>query len=196
MKKSVLIAIMGLAAGVLSSYAQGTMSFNSYFAGPTSTGYKIFNVDGITPLTGSAFTASLVWSLSPITEATGSGSLNPAFNSTTTAPSTGLVTSPFSTIHPGYFENASQNFTLSPYTAGTTVYFEVLAYNGGNYANSTIRAHSAAFSYTLATGLATPGMPVISSFSVAPVGVPEPATLALAGLGGLASLVMLRRKKA
>ncbi|HEX4349393.1 MAG TPA: PEP-CTERM sorting domain-containing protein, partial [Verrucomicrobiae bacterium] len=65
---------------------------------------------------------------------------------------------------------------------------------GQTYGSSLIRGHSAEFSSTLATGLTTPPYGLFSSFTVA--AVPEPATLALAGLGGLASLVMLRRKKA
>jgi hypothetical protein len=36
----------------------------------------------------------------------------------------------------------------------------------------------------------------MTAFSVSPVAVPEPSTLALAGLGGFGMLMALRRKKA
>ncbi len=94
----------------------------------------------------------------------------------------------------GYFQG-TVNFILNPY-AGQTVYFEVIAYQTGvGYDLSAIRGHSASFSTTLATGINSPGFVSFAPFTVAAV-VPEPTTLALAGLGGLASLVMLRRKKA
>jgi len=195
MKKSVIIAALGLTVGAMSSFGQGSLSFNSYLAGAGSTGVKIFNVDGITAL-GSGWTADLAWSLTPISEsAGGSLPLNASLTvAASAAPSVGAVATPFDTgAKAGYFEGAS-NFALSPYTSGTTVYFEVLAYNGSSYANSGIRGHSASFSSTLTLSPSLPpNMPLFSSFSV--VAVPEPATLALAGLGGLASLVALRRKQ-
>jgi len=194
MKKSVVIAALGLAVGAVSSYGQGFLSFNSYTAGPSSTGVKIFNTDGTTPL-AAGWTADLAWSTTPISDAAGSGALNASLAiAAAAAPSVQPVATPFDTAHPGYFQGSS-NFALNPYTAGTTVYFEVLAYETGDtYANSPIRGHSASFSTTLTTGLATPVLPLFGSFNVVSV-VPEPTTLALAGLGGLASLIALRRKQ-
>jgi len=197
MKKSVIIAALGLAAGALSSFGQGSMAFNSYLAGASSTGVKVFNTDGVTGLSA-GWTADLAWSLTPISE--GAGGALPLNASLTVAaaasPSFQAVGTPFVNTPngPGYFEGAN-NFILSPYTAGTTVYFEILAYNGSSYANSGVRGHSASYSTTLSTGTGLPpNMPLFSSFDV--VVVPEPTTLALAGLGGLASLVALRRKQA
>ena len=94
----------------------------------------------------------------------------------------------------GYFESGV-NFVLNPYTPGTTVYFEVIAYQTGlTYGTSQNRGHSASFSTALGTG----GTYVDVDNFLAPFtvnAVPEPATLALAGLGGLASLVAFRRKQ-
>jgi hypothetical protein len=85
---------------------------------------------------------------------------------------------------------------MTPYTAGTLVYFEVIAYQTGQtYASSTIRGHSASFSEVLATGAIQPGtMDAMAPFSVF-TAVPEPTTMALGGLG-LASLLLFRRKQA
>jgi len=197
MKKSVIIAALGLAAGALSSFGQGSMAFNSYLAGASSTGVKVYNTDGVTGLS-TGWTADLAWSTSPISDASGNGSLNPLLTiAAVAAPSQTVVSTSFVNTPngPGYFEGGS-NFVLQPYTAGTTVYFEILAYETGDtYANSPIRGHSASFSTTLSTGTGLPpNMPLFGSFAVAPV--PEPTTLALAGLGGLASLIALRRKQA
>jgi hypothetical protein len=196
MKKTVIIAALGLTAA-LSSFGQGSMAFNSYTAGPNSTGVKIYNVGGLIALS-TGWTADLVWSMSPISDTSGNGNLLAGWNSTSVSPSFKDVSTSFqSGSLAGYFQSVN-NFALSTYTAGTPVYFEILAYqtSAGSYANSLIRGHSSPFTVAgLTTGAtAVPNMPLFQSFSVA--AVPEPATLALAGLGGLASLVMLRRKKA
>ena len=193
MKKSLVVALLGLAAGSLTAFGQGAIVFNSYNADGVSSGLTktTFLVGGAN--VGAGYSADIVYSFAPINDSASNGSLNPGWlTSGSGSPSSFSLVSPFSG---GYFL-PSKNFTLNPYTAGTTVYFEVLAYqtSAGNYAASAIRGHSASFSTTLATGLANPVNAVWSSFTVA--AVPEPTTLALAGLGGLASLVMLRRKNA
>jgi hypothetical protein len=105
------------------------------------------------------------------------------------------VATPFLTDGPelGYFVSA-YNFVLNSYTPGTPVYFEVIAYQtaAGSYANSLWRGHSAPFSETLATGTTVPSDVSFTPFTV--FVEPEPTTLALLGLGGLTSLVALRRK--
>ncbi|HXI72582.1 MAG TPA: PEP-CTERM sorting domain-containing protein [Verrucomicrobiae bacterium] len=194
MKKSVVIAALGLAIGAVSSFAQGSIQFNSYFANGSAGILTHFGGPLGNGLVGAGYTADLLWSLSPITDTAGNGSLNAGWNFSST--SVQSVATPFGTTPStlGYFQSP-QNFFLNPYTAGTTVYFEVIAYQtGSTYANSQNRGHSDSFSAVLTTGLSTPGFVAFNPFTVTPV--PEPATLALAGLGGLASLVMLRRKKA
>jgi hypothetical protein len=185
MKKSVIITALGFAAGVMTSFGQGSMTFNSYTAGPSSTGVKIYDFNGTTstPL-AAGFTADLVWSLTPINESEGNGALAAGWVlSGSGAPSVQSMATPFDTAHPGYFQGAN-NFILNPYTPGTTVYFEVIAYQTfyGSYANAGLRGHSASFSTTLTTGTSLPpNMPLFQSFSIDII--PEPTTLALAGLG-------------
>ena len=100
MKKSVIIAALGLAVGAMSSFGQGSMAFNSYTAGSGSTGVKIFNTDGVTGL-AAGWTADLAWSLTPISE--GAGGLLPLNASLTvasaTAPSLQGVATGFDTVH-------------------------------------------------------------------------------------------------
>jgi hypothetical protein len=198
MKKSVIIAALGLAAGAVSSFGQGTIIFNSYLANASVGIQTLFNSSlGGGPV-GAGFTADLLYSLTPITDASsGHGALTPGWiTSGSGAPSdfnvaVGFGTSP-KTL--GYFQG-TENFVLNPYTAGSTVYFEVIAYQtaAGSYANATQRGHSASFSATLATGINSPNEVAFAPFTVDPV--PEPTTLALAGLGGLASLMALRRRQ-
>jgi len=93
------------------------------------------------------------------------------------------------------FANA---FFVVPGTAaagGTAITVMVVAYDGGSYLGSADRGHSTAFGMTVSPN--TSGSPnavgtFMSSFSVLPV--PEPTTLALGGLGGLALLLMRRRQ--
>jgi len=194
MKKTVILAALGLSIGALSSFGQGAIVFNSYNADGVGSGLtKITFLNG-GALVGAGYSADVYYSLSPISQPSGNDSLSAGWlASGSGSPSVNSLITP---MVGGYF-TASVNFQLNPYTAGTPVYFEVAVYQtaAGSYANSTAdRGHSASFSATLATGLVQPSAALFNSFTVAPV--PEPTTLALAGLGGLASLVALRRKKA
>jgi hypothetical protein len=200
MKKSVIIAALGMTVGAVSSFGQGAMTFNSYLANATAGVIVDFSAGlGGGPV-ATGYTADLLYSLSPITEAAGNGAISGGWTlASAVSPSVQSVTTPFGTTSTdsGYFQGPN-NFVLTPYTAGTTVYFEVIAYQTANgYAASLDRGHSASFSTTLATGSNLPtdiGAAGMTPFLVSPV--PEPTTLALAGLGGLASLVAFRRKQA
>jgi hypothetical protein len=201
MKKSVVIAALGLAVTAVSSFGQGQMTFNSYLAGVSSSGIQTLFSAGLggAPV-GAGFSADLLYSLTPFSDTAGSGALLGGLTASGAgSPSFFNVVTPFGTSGNtlGYFQGAN-NFELNPYTANSTVYFEVIAYQTAlGYANSTERGHSAEFSATLATGVNSPTTIAFTPFTVNAVGpIPEPTTLALAGLGGLASLVMMRRKKA
>jgi len=207
MKKSVILAVMGLSVGAISSFGQGSIVFNSYNADGVGSGFTTTtfgaNTSGYTGLVGSGtsagvFDADVLYSLTPITDAAGNGALTAGWlTSGSGSPSVNSLVTAFGTGgNAGYFV-PTHDFTLNPYTAGSTVYFEIIAFNGSSYANATIRGHSASFSDSLATGIVTPVNATWSSFTVAAVApTPEPTTLALAGLGGLASLLALRRKQA
>jgi len=204
MKKSVAIAVLGLAVGAVSSFGQGSIVFNSYAAassGATVTTFGPGNGAATGTKVGSGtsaglYVADILYSLSPITDVAGNGALTAGWlTSGSGAPSVNNLITQYGTgVNAGYFVPAN-NFVLTPYTAGTTVYFEVITYlaSAGSYGASVAdRGHSASFNDTLATGLVLPVNASWSSFTVTPV--PEPTTLALGALGGL-SLLLFRRKQ-
>jgi len=99
------------------------------------------------------------------------------------------------------YDNSSTEYMLPGY-AGDTIYLQILAWTGSdtNYFDAVrtgdgLGGESQVFTETLGTG-PTSFPTDISNFGLINVGlpVPEPATMALVGLGGLALLV-LRRKK-
>jgi hypothetical protein len=192
MKKSVILAILGLSAAAVSSYGQGSIQFNTYNANNSAGVLASYSGN---PL-DNTYTGVLLYSLSPISEAAGTGALNPGWTVGSTAQFDTASTGP------GFVQGP--NLVLSPYTPGTVVYFELAAYLGSSYAAGSVKGHSASFSQTLATGITgawiADGNPIngggsglVQSYTLA--GVPEPTTMALGGLG-LASLLLFRRKQA
>lgn len=189
MKKSLLLSVLGLAAATATSYGQGSIQFNTYTSHGGSGLVTTFNANAAPAYTGAVtpdFTAQLLYSLAPVVEAAGSDPISGAW---TVA---GGVSGSF--MAGGYF--TGPNFVQNPYTPGSQVYFQIVAYrtSDGDYNSALYRGKSAAFSQTLATGLELPGtMDNLQPFQVY-LAIPEPSTLALAGLG-LASLLVARRRK-
>jgi len=203
MKKSLVLSILGLAAAAATSYGQGSIAFNTYNAKGGSgiiTTYAagLGHGNGTTGI-GNTFTGLLLWSSVAINDTATTGPI--AFGTLLTAGwNVGLsytFATPAGNIGAGYIASPSNLNIAAP--VGTALFFEVVAFDGASYATGTFAGHSASFTGTLATGTTLPGADQLNNmapFQVQAVLVPEPATLALAGLGGLASLVMLRRKKA
>jgi hypothetical protein len=207
MKKSVLLGILGLAAGMATSYGQGYITLDNYSSGANTTAITYgANVpaNGVSGALGSgplntAWTVGLyfVGGTSGLSEAAGTG-----IPSATLALGTG--TGSTAQVGVNTFGNLGFYASVPAFNTGsilnTTATLEIVVYDtaDGSYADAHYRGHSAAFS--MGTVSASSGSPSYvgdfssSAFSVAPV--PEPTTLALAGLGGLASLVALRRKQA
>ena len=192
MKKSIFIAAIGVAASVASSYGQGYIAFNSYSANSSAGALTSFSFGQSGPVTG-AFTAELFFALGTVSDP-----VDQASSLSVKTPPTGLTGIPSSIVSydangDGYFQ-ALAPAIIPGYTTGA-VTFEIVAVGpgwygrSGSFTESTI-ANSTSAPLTL-FGDNGPGMP---SFVVAPV--PEPTMLALAGLGGLASLVAFRRKQA
>jgi hypothetical protein len=193
MKKTIIASVLGLAAcaAVNTSYGQGSLILGNYSYGAQNYSAPV-TLGG--SLIGNNFTSALLYSSTGLA---GSFSLVPGSQE------------PFwsNSDVPGYQGLFGQfGVTLPSYTTGPA-YFEVVAYNGTAYndPSSSIQGISGVVTYaTLATSanlhaagdmfldntdITTP----LTPFTVSPV--PEPTTLALAGLGGLASLVAFRRKQ-
>jgi hypothetical protein len=198
MKKSVLLGIMGLAAGAATTYGQGFIALDNYDSAvnPLITyGAGSGGTVGA-GVTGGAWTVGLYFASSAVTGDASSGnglvSGNLGLGS-----GLGSTTPFFSGAQSGMFASGPA-FQATAAAAGGTVTIEVIAYDGSSYANSLNRGHSAAFTMPGNVGTVFPAFTgdYMSAFSVTPVGpVPEPTTLALAGLGALASFVAYRRKQ-
>ncbi len=199
MKKSVILAILGLAAGIVSTYGAGVILLDTYeSSGPLIT-------LGHTPIDGSlGFTVGLYYAPGDVT---GLITSDPAGFADPSTLGGGLVpgTGPGSTASfipaiygfPGTFF-ATTTFLCQPTGAPGAIYtFEVVAYNGADYLNSTIRGHSAPF--TLATSDPGSYLPVavgtaMQGFDIGVI--PEPTALALAGPGAAMLLAFGRRQQA
>jgi hypothetical protein len=207
MKKSVLLGIIGLAAGVATSYGQGYIQLSNYQSTSTLLTYGAgVPANGVSGALGSgplstAWTVGLYFApgqsitdpagtgipIAPLALGTGSGSTTP-------------IGSPNAGGNPGYY--ASIPFFNTGLAAGATVTLELVAYPtiDGSYAGAGFRGHSAPFTETTVPVTSTTppltGVDMPGTLAVLPVAsVPEPTTLALAGLGGLASLIAMRRKQ-
>jgi len=196
MKKSVLLAILGVSAGVVSSYGQGFISLDNYSSatsplityGPTGGGTLGSGI------TGAQWTVGLFFAdgQSFTSSADANGTANPNSLDSRLI----LGTGPGSTaplVAPGIFTTAS-SFQATIAASGGPVTLMIVAYNGANYDASLIRGHSGAFTMTAAPGTSFP--PFVGDFmnTFQVNAVPEPSTFALLGLGTGALLFFRRRK--
>jgi PEP-CTERM motif len=191
MKKQLFFAVLGMATAVVSSSGQGYIAFNSYVA--NSTAGAIATLNGI-PLDNS-FHADLYYALGTVADPVNpyifegwSSPVSPAF---TDLGVTGV------TFSDGYFEGPT--VIIPDYVSGP-ISFEVVAFDGTSYNSfdTFYRGRSGAFTESMIANSPSSqltffgdngrGMPNIIIIT------PEPASLALMGLGGLASLLAFRRK--
>jgi hypothetical protein len=192
MKKTIIIAVLGAAGFAASSYGQGAISFDTY-AGVSGAFPVYFNGANAGQTIGSGFTAQLYYALGTVTDPVNNSDAASIMSSVGGA-FTSIATSP---VLPNGSVQDGNGVIISAYSSGP-ISFEILFtgtvggvdYSGrtGAFTESSILT-SGPLSYFGDNG---PGVP--ASFVAAPV--PEPTTLALAGLGGLASLVAFRRKQA
>ncbi len=206
MKKTLLLGVIGLAASMASSsYGQGFVVLDNYNAPGSLVTYGA-NVpaDGVsgalgTPGTGllSGWTVGLYYVVgnpaindpasigipaSPLALATGLGSTVDVYDSSGAA---------------GVFF-ANDPFAVPGGAAGGTVTLELVAYStaAGSYAAAAYRGHSDPFTITMQSATTLPPTALVGygfqTFGIAPV--PEPTTLALAGLGAAALMIFRKRK--
>lgn len=192
MKRTILASILGAAVTVgmaTSTYGQGSFLWKNYSFG--SSGQVSAPVTYNGQLVGSDFTAALMGSTDGTNFTFIAGSPVAFFGTTGGSAASGA----------GLFTGGQ--LTLPGYVTGNA-YFILEAYQGSDYASASIRGES---SVIVMNQLSTSGNGVpagtflsdnpaaitpLQAFTVSVV-VPEPTTLALAGLG-LASLLMFRRR--
>lgn len=185
MKKLIATTLVCTAFG-LAAYAQGTVNFQNVGGGANA---PVLLSDGVTKA-GAGYTAALL--------------AGPTASSMTQIATTALLST-----SPGYFLGGVQ--TITGIAAGGSAEFLIEIWNSGTY-SSFAQAQSAntpnAFAWsnggaalTTTTGnpTTTPaGLPSsLTALGTTPIvlnsGVPEPSTLALAGLGAVALLMFRRR---
>jgi hypothetical protein len=197
MKKTLLLGMVGLAS-VLSTYGQSTILLDNYqTSGPYIT-------DQASAPLGAGWTMGLYYALGDVTgsvAADPSGFADPGSLGGGLALGTGAgSTAAFSTSTFGLDGTAlGGSFFAVPGTSGNggeLITVMITAYNGGDYLSSLIRGHSQAFTMTTSSSTSPAanaiGADMPGGFSVVPV--PEPTTLALAGLGAAALMIFRRRR--
>jgi len=221
MKKSLLLGIVGLAAGMSTAMGQGFIMLDNYLNGidnsvpsnlPITFGYGGVPANGVsgavatpgTPL-NSAWIVGLYFTSGnvAITDPAGNGMpASPLVLGTGTG-STANFASVLVFSTPGYF--TSQIPFDTGFAPNTTITAELVVYPAASasYASALYRVHSAPFTMTTLAGNATTPHYVgdyVQPFSVGfdsatYVPVPEPTTLMLAGLGGLSLMLFSRQRK-
>lgn len=183
MKK--LILTVALVASCAGAFAQGTLTFAN--AGPGCV-FKIFDTDGTTALAGGGFMADLYWAAGTVTDSTLLAALNApaAFNSGAQA---------------GYFTGGQRS--IPGEATGSIITVQVRAWNTASGSFATWAAaksgggsigESVLAQITLGGPPGTPPYITQLNGKTFSLSVPEPSTLALAGLG-LAGMLVFRRRR-
>jgi hypothetical protein len=180
------LALAVLSAVVVSAvaYGQGTVQFNTRIVGTVDA--KVFDVDGVTGLAGTEYTAQLFGG----PQGTAESALTPLTPTTVFRTGTGagyVVATANPVAVPGVPENGTATIQMRVWFnngGAVTTYADAVA-GGFKYGKSNILSVGP-LGGTLTT---PPALVGLANFSL----VPEPSTYALLGLGALALLI--RRRK-
>ena len=184
MKRALVASILGIAASVASSYGQANILFDTYLSSPFAIVQWSSN-PALAPAgragsatTAGEFVANLLW-----TYGTTTGSAGLA------VPTTGDV----GTYGSGFIMYPNVVSTAANFPGGP-INFTIQVWQGADYASAMAKGE---VSWTEPSGAFVPAGPA-SAFTALPgniiVTVPEPSTLALAGLGAAAMLIFRRRQ--
>jgi hypothetical protein len=184
MKKLILTAALGLAF-VTGASAQGTLNFSSASAGAV---FRTSNSLGALAA-GATYEADLWYGAQGSAESALTELGLPSYFQT------GAQAGFFTGTGPSITGGAR---TIPGFAGGTAITAQVRVWNatsGATYDTSSETGKSALFSITLTTAPATPvNLTGLNGQNIQLTNIPEPATVAMAGLG-LAGLMIFRRRK-
>ena len=184
MKNLTFILVLSLAS-IQSSFAQGQLIFANFGGGANA---PVYDTDGVTKLAGSAFAADLYWAPGVVTDSTVLTALG----------------APANFVASGYFLGGSRTIPGQP--GGSTITGQVRIWgtaDGGTWesvwasGSPTARLGASILFQITLTELPIPpntltGLNGHFFGFWPPIGIPEPSTFEVAGLG-LAAILMLRR---
>lgn len=195
MKKSIFAAVLGFGVvAAMSSYGQGYVAFNNYYASTQTTGVSYADGPDVGMMVGPEISAQLYYYQGVTASFSALTALDYTSGGNTSIVPFGLgIASGPGQPGAGIFNGGA---VLVPGTAGATYTFDVVfsgtlngvAYNGdsGLFQLATQSSSTAPI----------PNLPTsIQQGNFTVTSVPEPTTMALGGLG-LAALTLLRRKRA
>jgi len=200
--KKLILSVTALAAGSVGAFAQGQMFFDTHSSGVPvtingATATQDINAELLYSTTGAAGTFNPVVTLLLSSSNTAGDGL-PGYDPSDILTAAGDITF----LHTGGLQDQSGNpYTLSGPAVGASVFFEVEGWTGNNV-NSMPAAGtpgtygtSAVFSGVLGgpPSVPPPSLGGFTGLALTTVAVPEPSTLAMAGVG-LASMLMFRRR--
>jgi len=202
--KKLILSVTALAACSVGTYAQGTINFDgskNTSASPTATSSGQVFINGVLDTT-TDINAELLYS------STANGTFSPVVtlllssSASTSSPALNQIISAHGDVTADkgkIYDNSGNSYAIPNIAQGTAAYFIVEGWTGSSstYPGTGPGTYgaTAAFSETLSGGTATPAnlgnMPALNL--VTTTVVPEPSTLAMAGVG-LASMLIFRRR--
>jgi hypothetical protein len=193
MKRKTIAAVLGAVGLAATSYGQGYINFNNYEATPYYAVMYGTQGQGIPALlagtaAGPEVSVEMGYEFGTQTSFT----LVPS----SITPISGTISAPDNGVGPsigGWY--LGPTITIPGYASGSVTFEAIATVNSGAAAGDSGKLIWTEPATAIATGLSAPGFFTGLTGDLVIVGVPEPTTLALAGLGG-AALLALRRKKA